>query len=165
MKLLLSGSFRRRLFVAFLTVSLVPLLLSSGMLLQIFRMRLADSARGQGEMHLSSVSHTLDWLYEGLAGAAERLEGDPLVARALLRAWQAKDQRIWEGQGAYAPLVLPELGAAVDQAAAYEALLPTLLLTDGDRMIRVSLQSFDQTLPFDRWAPAAAAAFSAGGGA
>lgn len=89
----------------------------------------------------------------------------PLVARALLRAWQAKDQRIWEGQGAYAPLVLPELGAAVDQAAAYEALLPTLLLTDGDRMIRVSLQSFDQTLPFDRWAPAAAAAFSAGGGA
>ena len=66
MKKLLSGSFRRRLFAAFLTVSLVPLLLSSGMLLQIFRMRLADSAREQGEVNLSSVSHGLDWLWEGL---------------------------------------------------------------------------------------------------
>lgn len=37
-------SFRRRLFVAFLAVSLVPLLLCSAMLLQIFRLRMTDAA-------------------------------------------------------------------------------------------------------------------------
>ena len=38
-------SFRRRLFVAFLAVSLVPLLLCSAMLLQIFRLRMTDAAQ------------------------------------------------------------------------------------------------------------------------
>ena len=41
-------SFRRRLFVAFLAVSLVPLLLCSAMLLQIFRLRMTDAAGGTG---------------------------------------------------------------------------------------------------------------------
>ena len=40
-------SFRRRLFVAFLAVSLVPLLLCSAMLLQIFRLRMTDAAQAE----------------------------------------------------------------------------------------------------------------------
>ena len=83
MKKLLSGSFRRRLFVAFLTVSLVPLMLCSAMLLQIFRLRLADSAQSQAETSLHSVSHSLDTLYEGLLRTASALEEDPLVSAAL----------------------------------------------------------------------------------
>lgn len=83
MKKLLSGSFRRRLFVAFLTVSLVPLMLCSAMLLQIFRLRLADSAQSQAETSLHSVSHSLDTLYEGLLRTTSALEEDPLVSAAL----------------------------------------------------------------------------------
>ena len=51
----------------------------------------------------------------------------------------------------------------VDAAAAYEALLPTLLLADGSRMIQISLQSFEEELPFGQWARAAAAAFVSAG--
>ena len=38
-------SFRRRLFRSFLVVSLVPLLVCSTMLLQIFRLRMTSAAR------------------------------------------------------------------------------------------------------------------------
>ena len=36
-------SFRRKLFAGFLLVSLIPLLICSAMLLQIFRLRLSDN--------------------------------------------------------------------------------------------------------------------------
>ena len=42
MRRLLSSSFRNRLFAAFLAASLIPLLLCSALLLQIFRLRMED---------------------------------------------------------------------------------------------------------------------------
>ena len=45
MKLLHFSSFRQRLNAAFLAVSLVPMLLCSGLLLQIFRLRMTSNAQ------------------------------------------------------------------------------------------------------------------------
>ena len=87
----------------------------------------------------------------------------PFLAQSLLTARHASARRTWESQGAYAPLSLPDLGVEVDAAAAYEALLPTLLLADGSRMVQISLQSFEEELPFGQWARAAAAAFVSAG--
>ena len=49
MRRLLSSSFRNRLFAAFLAASLIPLLLCSALLLQIFRLRpLRNGFPGKG---------------------------------------------------------------------------------------------------------------------
>lgn len=84
MRKLLSRSFRGRLFGAFLVVSLIPLLICSMMLLQIFRLRLTDTARNETKDHLSNVLHTMDTLYDGFFSVDTALQGNPLVAEALL---------------------------------------------------------------------------------
>ncbi|SBW10699.1 putative two-component sensor kinase YesM [uncultured Eubacteriales bacterium] len=84
MRKLLSRSFRGRLFGAFLVVSLIPLLICSMMLLQIFRLRLTDTARSETKDHLSNVLHTMDTLYDGFFSVDTALQGNPLVAEALL---------------------------------------------------------------------------------
>lgn len=68
-------SFRRRLFVAFLAVSLVPLLLCSAMLLQIFRLRMTDAAQAEAAGYLTGAAHILDTTYEGLSKAASQIGG------------------------------------------------------------------------------------------
>ena len=78
------SSFRGRLFLAFLVVSLVPLLICSMMLLQIFRLRLTDTARSETADHLSNVLHTVDSLYDSLSGVSTALQGNPFMAKALL---------------------------------------------------------------------------------
>lgn len=83
MKKLFSQSFRSRLFVAFLAVSLVPLLLCSAMLLQIFRLRLTDAVKSEAQEHLSNVVHTMDTLYNDFSNAAFELREDPLVTETL----------------------------------------------------------------------------------
>ena len=47
--------FRRRLFAAFLIVSLIPLLICSAMLLQIFRLRLVREAQREMEEQLEII--------------------------------------------------------------------------------------------------------------
>lgn len=69
-------SFRRRLFVAFLAVSLVPLLLCSAMLLQIFRLRMTDAAQAEAAGYLTGAAHILDTTYEELSKAASQIRGD-----------------------------------------------------------------------------------------
>ena len=76
-------SFRNRLFVAFLAVSLVPLLICSTLLLQMFRLRLTDAAGTEALEHLNSVLRELDVLSNGFARTADCLQGDTLVAEAL----------------------------------------------------------------------------------
>lgn len=76
-------SFRARLFAAFLAVSLIPLLICSAMLLQIFRLRLANNAETEAREYLSSLSQVMDEAYEALGRAASALREDPLVAQAL----------------------------------------------------------------------------------
>lgn len=77
-------SFRRRLFAAFLAVSLVPLLLCSAMLLQIFRMRMNDAARGAAAGYLTGAAHILDTAYEGFSKTAGQIQHDPVIFQALL---------------------------------------------------------------------------------
>lgn len=76
-------SFRYRLFLAFLAVSLIPVLLCSGMLLQIFRLRLSDAAAQEAEGYLAASSHVLDTTYSELSAAAEDVCSDPEIAAAL----------------------------------------------------------------------------------
>ena len=53
-------SFRRRLFAGFLLASLLPLLLCSAMLLQIFRLRLDSQLEEESREQLDHVISSLD---------------------------------------------------------------------------------------------------------
>ncbi len=84
MKRFLSHSFRGRLFMAFLAVSLIPLLICSAMLLQIFRLRLTDTVGNEAQDSLGSTLRAIDALYDGLFRVESALQRNPLVAGALL---------------------------------------------------------------------------------
>ncbi len=76
-------SFRARLFLAFLAAALVPLLICSAMLLQIFRLRMTDAAAEEVQDQLNSALRALDEGYQGFAAAVDALADDPLVLAAL----------------------------------------------------------------------------------
>ena len=83
MKKPLTASFQFRLFGAFLAAALVPLLICSAMLLQIFRLRMTVAAEEEARDHLNSALHALDEGYVNFSRAAEELQTDGLVLRAL----------------------------------------------------------------------------------
>ena len=76
----LSRSFRNRLFATYLTASLVPLLICSVLLLQIFRARLTTNAEAEAQTHLKTVSQSLETLYEGFARVAALVENPAVVS-------------------------------------------------------------------------------------
>lgn len=78
-----SRSFRRQLFGGFLLVSLIPLLICSAMLLQIFRLRMTGDAETQAAQALETSLLALDSLDEGVRGAAATLQQNFSVSRAL----------------------------------------------------------------------------------
>lgn len=75
----------------------------------------------------------------------------PWVARELARELQQQDRR--RNRKYYALLPTPDL--PVERAAAYTAIFPTLVLQEGNRVVRVSLAqtSGDYTMPLEEWAP------------
>ena len=83
MKRFFRRSFRGRLFLALLAASLVPLLLCSAMLLQIFRLRLTSSAAEEAQQYLKGALHAMDAAFEGFGRAAAALQADPVVAAGL----------------------------------------------------------------------------------
>ena len=83
MKHFFDRSFRNRLFATFLAASLLPLILCSGMLLQILRVRLEDTARKEAEEQLDSVSAALEQLCQQCTQAALSVQRDPVLSRAL----------------------------------------------------------------------------------
>ena len=85
MRRLLSASFRNRLFAAFLAASLIPLLLCSALLLQIFRLRMEDRAQGEADGYLTSVDEALDQACRSLTSAAAALERDTVLSQALMQ--------------------------------------------------------------------------------
>ena len=85
MRRLLSASFRNRLFAALLAASLIPLLLCSALLLQIFRLRMEDRAQGEAAGYLDSVGQTLDQACRSFSSAAAALERDGVLSQALLQ--------------------------------------------------------------------------------
>ena len=90
MRRLLSASFRNRLFAAFLAASLIPLLLCSALLLQIFRLRMEDRAQGEADGYLDSVGQTLDQACRSFSSAAAALERDgaPPRERSTACSWR-----------------------------------------------------------------------------
>ena len=86
MKKFLSSSFRYRLFVAFLAVSLIPLLICSAMLLQIFRLRMTGDAQKEAEEHLERVGLLLDESCQRFLQAAQSVQRDDVLKAAMLGA-------------------------------------------------------------------------------
>lgn len=76
-------SFWARLFAGFLVASFLPVLLCSGMLLQVFRLRLDSQVDHESQEQLSHVMESLDGLYAGLRQAALALQSSPYVAPIL----------------------------------------------------------------------------------
>ena len=85
MRRLLSSSFRNRLFAAFLAASLIPLLLCSALLLQIFRLRMEDRTQAEADRYLDSAVQVLDQACQSLTSAAAALERDAVLSQALLQ--------------------------------------------------------------------------------
>ncbi len=83
MKRMISGSFRQRLLRAFLVASLVPLLICSAMMQQIYRLRLSSAAQTQGEEHLDAAAQAVEELHRSIRDCVETLEGDSLVLRGI----------------------------------------------------------------------------------
>ena len=88
MKQLRFSSFRQRLNAAFLAVSLVPVLLCSALLLQIFRLRMTADQQQNAEQQLDGACHALSSMQEGLQEAASTLGGSETVLGALSGGWE-----------------------------------------------------------------------------
>ena len=86
MKKFLSSSFRYRLFAAFLAVSLIPLLICSAMLLQIFRLRMTGDAQKEAEEHLERVGLLLDESCQRFLQAAQSVQRDDVLKAAIMGA-------------------------------------------------------------------------------
>lgn len=76
-------SFRTRLFAGFLVASLLPVLLCSWMLLQVFRLRLDSQVDQDAQEQVGRVVSSLDGLYLGLQQTARALQSSPYIAPAL----------------------------------------------------------------------------------
>ena len=83
MKGFFSRSFRNRLTAAFLAVSLVPLLLCSAMLLQLFRLRMTNDAQKDAEERLDRVGVLLDETCRQILETADALQQDQVLLSAL----------------------------------------------------------------------------------
>ena len=88
MKQLRFSSFRQRLNAAFLAVSLVPVLLCSALLLQIFWLRMTADQQQNAEQQLDGACHALFSMQEGLQEAAITLGGSETVLGALSGGWE-----------------------------------------------------------------------------
>lgn len=87
-------SFKGRLFAAFLLASLVPLLICSAMLLQIFRLRMTEDDAADADERLGSVAAALDSACGGFDSAREAIQGDRLILSAL-SGGEAEDTRVY----------------------------------------------------------------------
>ena len=94
MKLFSFHSFRQRLNAAFLVVSLVPLLICSALLLQIFRLRLQNDAAETAQTQLDSISQSFDTLHAGFQEVLDSLQTNSLVTKALFDG-AAEDSKVY----------------------------------------------------------------------
>lgn len=100
-------SFRRRLSAGFLAASLIPLLVCSAMMLQIFRLRQTRDAEREMAEHLDAASRALDTAFDAFVQTAGRLQGNSVLAGALA------------GDGEEDTLVNRELFSVTGQARSY----------------------------------------------
>ena len=76
-------SFRTRLFTAFLAASLIPLLLCSMLLLQVFRYRLNNDAAAKSSEYMKNITVSADDIYLKLVNAKNVIESKHAVINAL----------------------------------------------------------------------------------
>lgn len=84
MKRYLQSSFRNRLLIAFLSISLIPLLICSVLLVQISRLQMNQQTQEDVSQQLESIRLSMDHLAAGLAESTAMLQDTPVVSRALL---------------------------------------------------------------------------------
>jgi len=87
-------SFKARLFAAFLLASLVPLLICSAMLLQIFRLRMTEADSAAAQERLDSVSAALDTVCGSFEAAVQAIRDDRLLLDAA-SGGQAEATRVY----------------------------------------------------------------------
>lgn len=87
-------SFRYRLFLAILAASLIPLLICSALLLQVFRIRMTASSRSEAEDSLGAVQEVLDGLYRDFSLAAAAVGADDVITEAARRS-EADDSEVY----------------------------------------------------------------------
>ena len=95
MKQLHFRSFRQQLNAAFLAVSLIPLLLCSVLLVQIFRLRMVSDAQQTAQQQLTAALDALDSVHTGFQSVVDTLDSDRLVTQALFDE-QAEDTKVYE---------------------------------------------------------------------
>ena len=80
------GSFRNRLFAAFLIVSLVPLAVSSALMLQVFRLRMAGTTEREAQAYLENARAALDAAADGFTRVRDELRASAVLRAALAGA-------------------------------------------------------------------------------
>ena len=136
-------SFRGRLFAAFLLVSLIPLAISSTLLLQVFRYRMAASAEREAQEYLGHALSAMDAAAEGFVRARDTLRESATLRSALL------------GGAVSSTRVYNELFRATEDLRGYAS----FDIYDADGLFRWSTQSLPRiaSLPTD-WGALGAAA-------
>ena len=76
MKKLFSGSFRNRIFFSLLAAAMIPLILSSVLIQEIFRSRQETQARSETGDQLGELGSALSDIFGGIASSAEAAEKD-----------------------------------------------------------------------------------------
>lgn len=89
------GSFYNRLFAAFLTVSLIPLAISSALLLQVFHLRMSAAAEHDARSNLDSVLSVLDDTAENFFRVRDTLR-QSMALRAALGGESISSTRVYD---------------------------------------------------------------------
>lgn len=96
------------MFAALLAVSLIPLLLCSALLVQIFHLRLSDAAAAEGDSYLTACLHVLDDAFAHFNRTLEQIRTDDVIPAALAGG-SPRDTRVYshlfgatQGQRGYA---------------------------------------------------------------
>ena len=90
----MKGSFHSRLFAAFLIVSLIPLVVSSTLLLQVFSYRMTAASEREAQTCLESALSAMDDAAEGFLRVRDALRGSAIL-RSALAGGSASSTRVY----------------------------------------------------------------------
>ena len=88
-----NASFRQKLLTSFLAIGILPLLICTLLMLNIFRLSLTRSAADAAETQLDAMSGELSGLLSDCETVMEKLCAEPAVAAALDRS--ELDEGVW----------------------------------------------------------------------
>ena len=89
-----NASFRQKLLTSFLAIGILPLLICTLLMLNIFRLSLTRSAADAAETQLDAMSGELSGLLSDCETVMEKLCAEPAVAAALDRS-ELDEQRVY----------------------------------------------------------------------